>query len=66
LFATAASDIAHALLGSTTIAYAAVFVLEAGLFVLAANLAVGVFDSDSGIRPRAGSGVGRVNLGMKL
>jgi BCD family chlorophyll transporter-like MFS transporter len=43
LLATAASDVARALLGSPSAAYAAVFAMEAVLFVVAARLALGVF-----------------------
>ncbi len=43
LFGTGMSDLARALIGSPAPAYAAVFVLEAGLFVVAARLARGVF-----------------------
>ncbi len=43
LLATGASDVMRLTLGDPALAYAAVFVGEAGLFVLAATLAVGVF-----------------------
>jgi BCD family chlorophyll transporter-like MFS transporter len=43
LVATGASDLAHAVLGSPRAAYAAVFVAEAVLFLIAARLAQGVF-----------------------
>ena len=43
LFATATSDIAHALLPSPASAYAVVFVTEAALFFIAARLAAQVF-----------------------
>ena len=44
LFGTGLSDVARALIGSPAPAYAAVFVLEAALFLLAARLASGVFN----------------------
>jgi BCD family chlorophyll transporter-like MFS transporter len=65
LFATATSDIAHALLGPPTAAYAAVFVLEAGLFVIAANLAVGVFNAGAARRPAAEAPAGGLNMGVR-
>ncbi len=45
LFGTAASDLSRALIGSTGAAYALVFALEAGLFVLAARLAATAIDA---------------------
>ena len=43
LLATGASDAAHALLGTPSAAYAAVFLGQAGLFLIAARLAARVF-----------------------
>jgi BCD family chlorophyll transporter-like MFS transporter len=43
LAATVASDLARLILGSPAVAYAAVFVAEAVLFLIAARLAAGVF-----------------------
>jgi BCD family chlorophyll transporter-like MFS transporter len=48
LFATATSDIAHALLPSAASAYAVVFVTEAVLFLIAARLAAQVFQRKPG------------------
>jgi BCD family chlorophyll transporter-like MFS transporter len=45
LFGTGASDIARFALGAPALAYAAVFAVEAAIFLLAAWLAVGVFTS---------------------
>lgn len=43
LLGTGASDLARAALGAPAPAYAAVFVAEAAVFLLAARLAAGVF-----------------------
>ncbi len=43
LLGTGASDVARALLGSPSLAYSAVFAAEAGIFLIAAVLAAGVF-----------------------
>jgi BCD family chlorophyll transporter-like MFS transporter len=53
LLGTGASDVARAVLGAPAPAYAAVFVAEAAVFLLAARLAAGVF----GQAERAPSGV---------
>lgn len=51
LFATATSDVAHALLAQPAQAYAVVFVAEAALFVTAAVLAAMVFQVPAGRNP---------------
>jgi BCD family chlorophyll transporter-like MFS transporter len=55
LVATASSDLARALLGSPQAAYAAVFLMEAVLFVVAAWLAIGVFRLNQDPRGTTGS-----------
>ncbi len=57
LAGTAASDLARLVFGSPATAYAAVFVMEAALFLAAAVLAVGVFqtrDDQPALRPAVG------------
>ena len=49
LLGTGASDLARALLGAPAPAYAAVFVAEAAVFLLAARLAAGVFGAGGGV-----------------
>jgi len=53
-----ASDVARRLLGSPSLAYAAVFVGEAVLFLIAARLAAQIFDprADAATRNRAAPG----------
>ncbi len=46
LLGTGASDLARVLLGSPSVAYAAVFTGQAALFLIAARLAAGVFESE--------------------
>jgi BCD family chlorophyll transporter-like MFS transporter len=48
LFATATSDVAHALLSSPASAYAVVFTTEAAMFLVAARLAARVFQRAAG------------------
>ncbi len=50
LLATGASDAAHAMLGTPAAAYAAVFMGQAGLFLIAARLASRVFAGGAGRR----------------
>jgi len=60
LAGTAASDLARHVFGSPATAYAAVFGMEAVLFLAAAGLAVGVFnarDNRTAQRPAIGAGV---------
>ena len=47
------SDLARALFGSPATAYAAVFVLEAALFLASAVLALGVFQTGRAEQPYA-------------
>jgi BCD family chlorophyll transporter-like MFS transporter len=65
LVATGASDLARLLLGSPGMAYAAVFVGEAILFLVAARLAAGVFDARTGRAP-VGPAVGRGMLTAEI
>ena len=52
LVGTASSDLARSLLGAPDLAYAAVFVGEAGLFVLAASQAMRVFQAEPRLAAR--------------
>jgi len=53
LFGTGMSDVARAVFGSPSTVYAAVFVLEAALFLASAVLALGVFQTSRSARPYA-------------
>ncbi len=64
LAGTAASDLARHVFGSPATAYAAVFGMEAVLFLVAAALAVGVFQTRDDRRvPRSGMTAGAAQIG---
>jgi BCD family chlorophyll transporter-like MFS transporter len=64
LAGTAASDLARHVFGSPATAYAAVFGMEAALFLAAAGLAVGVFQTrEDCVVQRSGMSAGAAQAG---
>jgi len=63
IFGTGASDLFRSFFGAPAPAYASVFLLEAGLFIIAARLAAGVFASP-GVRQSTSRGGAATEQGV--